>query len=385
MLNRTWMFLCGAGLISGFAVAAPTVVDADTAPVAASQEDESEGGFYMNVGVGGMRLHNASSHSGSNLRGVQEYLVLRLGWDFEDSPFGVELSGMLAPDMNRASYGSTRTAGYGLGLEGLYHLNDRYAAFDPFAAVGVGIYGVDEMWQNGDSDLPVVQAGLGFNYHFSENFSFRMDARYHVAIAGEYMAFTTLDAGLTWYLGGVNNEGADALEPLVEEEAPAAEPVKVEEGAEAFNDAQLLDVTPEGADDTMHFELRVQFTKDSAIIDPSDYQYLDTLVEAVKEALAANPDVYVTIDGHADRQHGSDYNYNLNLSKNRARSVAVYMNQAGIPMEKMQTAGHSFDKPLDPVNLDEGTPSNRRTEVVIRGVSAETRAKIRENRLNKTK
>jgi outer membrane protein OmpA-like peptidoglycan-associated protein len=62
------------------------------------------------------------------------------------------------------------------------------------------------------------------------------------------------------------------------------------------------------------------------------------------------------------------------------------MNNAGIPMEKMQTAGHSFDKPLDPVNLDEGTPTNRRTEVVIRGVDAETRAKIRENRLrNKTK
>lgn len=381
MLNRTFMFLCSAGLFSGVAVAAPMVIESDSVPVSASQEDESEGGFYVNVGVGGMRLHNPGSHSGSNLRGVQEYLVLRLGWEFEDSAWSIEASGMVAPDMNRASFGSTRRSGYGLGLEGLYHLNDRYAAFDPFVAVGAGIYGATEMWQNGDSDLPVVQAGLGFNYHFSEDFAFRMDARYHVAISGEYMAFTTLDAGLTWYLGRKGDAGASNLDPLPEQESN-----KIEAGAEAFDNEKLIDVTPEGADDAMHFELRVQFKKDSAIIEPADYAVIDELVAAVNEALAANPEVYVTIDGHADRQHGSDYNYNLNLSKNRARSVAVYMNNAGIPMEKMQTAGHSFDKPLDPVNLDEGTPTNRRTEVVIRGVDAETRAKIRENRLrNKTK
>lgn len=384
MLNRTWMFLCGVGLVSSVAVAAPTVVEVDNGPVVASQEDESEGGFYMNVGVGGMRLHNASSHSGSNLRGVQEYLILRLGWDFEDSPWSIEASGMIAPDLNRASYGSTRKSGYGLGLEGLYHLSDRYAAFDPFLAAGVGIYGADEMWQNGDSDLVVGQAGLGFNYHFSEDFSFRMDARYHVAVSGEYMAFTTVDASLTWHLGRKSDDGADNVEPLTEE--VVEEPVKLEEGAEASGNEKLLDVTPEGADDTMHFELRVQFKKDSAILDPVDYPVLDELTMAINEALAANPEVFVTIDGHADRQHGSDYNYNLNLSKNRARSVAVYLNNAGIPMEKMQTAGHSFDKPLDPVNLDEGTPTNRRTDVVIRGVDAATRAKIRENRLrNKTK
>ena len=49
----------------------------------------------------------------------------------------------------------------------------------------------------------------------------------------------------------------------------------------------------------------------------------------------------------------------------------------GIPANRMKAAGHSFDQPKDPVNLDEGTPSNRRTEVVIRGVDEATRAKIR--------
>lgn len=384
MLNRTCMFLCGIGLVSGLAVAAPKVVAADTGPVSASQEDESEGGFYVNIGAGGMRLHNADGYKGSNLRSIQESLVLRLGWDFEDSPWGVEVSGMFAPDVNRANHGNGRHENaYGLGLEGLYHLCDRYAAFDPFLAAGVGVYGGQEIWQNGDSDMVFAQAGLGFNYHFSKDFSFRMDARYHVAFEDEFISFTTVDASLTWYLGRMFNDGVDNIEPLVDDTTP---PAKLEDGAEASGNEKLLDVTPEGAEDTMHLELRVQFKKDSAILEPVDYPVLDELCMMINEALAANPDVYVTIDGHADRQHGSDYNYNLNLSKNRARSVAVYLNNAGIPMEKMQTAGHSFDKPLDPVNLDEGTPSNRRTEVVIRGVDAETRAKIRENRIrNKTK
>lgn len=380
MKSRMFMFLCGVGLLSTAAVATPHVAAQDVAPVSASQEDASEGGFYMNIGVGGMRLHRANSPTpGSNLRGIQEYLILRLGWDFADSPWAVEASGMFAPNLNRGSTGDARREAYGLGLEALYHLSDRYAAFDPFLAAGVGLYGGHEIWQEGDDHNPFVQAGLGFNYHFSENFSFRMDARYHVAIDEDYMSFTTVDASLTWFLGQKGDDGANDVEPL-------AEAKTLEEGAEASGNEKLLDVTPVGADDAMHLELRVQFKKDSAIVDPVDYPVLDELTAIVKEALAANPEVFVTVDGHADRQHGSDHAYNLTLSKNRARSVAVYMNNAGVPMEKMKTAGHSFDKPLDPVNLDQGTPSNRRTEIVIRGVDAETRAKIRENRIrNKTK
>jgi outer membrane protein OmpA-like peptidoglycan-associated protein len=97
----------------------------------------------------------------------------------------------------------------------------------------------------------------------------------------------------------------------------------------------------------------------------------------IKLAFEANPDVYVTIDGHADRQHGSSHAYNQELSEARAKSVLTYLSSNGVPANRMKAAGHSFDQPKDPVNLDEGTPSNRRTEIVIRGLDEATRAKIR--------
>ena len=95
------------------------------------------------------------------------------------------------------------------------------------------------------------------------------------------------------------------------------------------------------------------------------------------KAFEANPEAYVSIDGHADRTHGSDHAYNQKLSEARAKSVMTYLSSNGIPAERMKAAGHSFDQPKDPVDLDKGTPSNRRTEVVIRGVDEATRAKIR--------
>lgn len=384
-MKITSALLCGMGLVSGVAFAqGPVVAALDNQPVSASQEDASEGGFYMNIGVGGMRIHNAAGYSGTNIRGVQEYVTLRLGYDFEDSPFGVELSGLLAPNMNRQQGGDPRNSAYGFALEGVYHLCDRYAEFDPFLAAGVGVYGSDSMWMNGDDDAVVGQAGAGFNWHFADNLALRGDVRYHVAIDDEYMAFTTADVGLTWYFGDRAGSSASDVAPLAEDSATR----EFEAGATQVNEAseysdKLTDVTPVDAVDSMHFELRVQFAKDTALIEAADYPVLDELVSIIKEAIAANPEVYVTVDGHADRQHGSDHAYNQRLSENRARSVAVYLNTAGIPMEKMKTAGHSFDKPLDPVNLEKGTPTNRRTEIVIRGVDAATREKIRANRLQK--
>ncbi len=381
-MKITSALLCSMGLASGVLFAqGPVVAALDNQPVSASQEDVSEGGFYVNIGAGAMRLHNAGGYSGSNLRGVQEYVTLRLGWDFEDSPFGVELSGLLAPNMQRSVTGNDhRNSLYGFAFEGVYHLFDRYAEFDPFVAVGVGVYGSDSTWMNGDDDAFVVQAGLGFNWHFAENFALRGDARYHVATDDEYIAFTTADVGLTWYMGDRSN-GAGNVAPLAEDRTFEDGAIEANEASE-YSD-KLTDVTPADAVDTMHFELRVQFAKDTALIEAADYPVLDELAGIIEEAIAANPEVYVTVDGHADRRHGSDHAYNQRLSENRARSVAVYLNNAGIPMEKMQTAGHSFDRPLDPVNLDEGTPSNRRAEVVIRGVDAATREKIRANRLQK--
>jgi len=385
-MKSIWTTLAAAGF-AGALVAqeaqkprGPVVTERDDAPVAASQEDEGEGRFYVEGAVGGMRLHRpARPEPGSRLRGVSPAVVLRLGYDFADSPWSLEGFGTAAfARSNKA--GAGRNTILGGGAEALWHF-DRYAKFDPFLAVGAGVYGGGRrhqggVWQNGHNTTAAVQAGVGAYYHLDEHCSLRGDIRYHVAVDfDDFVSFTTADIGLAYAFGGDDRP--------METVAPLAGPL--EPGAQAYDDASahadiLKDVTPEGVTDKMMLELHVQYAKDTALIEPSNYPALDELTRMIRAAIEANPEVYVTIDGHADQQYGSDHQYNQELSEARAKSVLTYISANGVPASKMKAAGHSFDQPKDPVNLQDGTPSNRRTEVVIHGVDEATRQKIRENR-----
>ena len=140
---------------------------------------------------------------------------------------------------------------------------------------------------------------------------------------------------------------------------------------------ELIEQTKEKMRDQMRLELRVGFAKDTAIVSPSEMPVLDELTRIVLGALEANPQARVEIHGHADRQHGSDHAYNQELSEARARSVMNHLAQNGVPPARMVAYGHSFDQPRDPVDLDKGTPTNRRVEVLIRGVDAATRERLR--------
>lgn len=356
----------------------PVVVERDDRQVARTDEDENEGRFYISPGVGAMRVHRAASpEPGTSLRSVQPYVILRLGYDFADSPWSLEGFGSIG--RAKQTSGSPTKTILGAGVEGLYHF-DRYAKFDPFLAAGVSYYGASSapLWQDSERSHLFAQAGVGAFWHFSERFSLRGDLRYHVGLTDEFLSFTTADVSLTYFFGATGDSSADAVQPL-------AEPTTaIEPGAQAYDNAsahsdKLVDVTPVGAESTMHLELRLQYAKDTAIIEPTEYPALDELVRIIKAAIAANPEVYVTIDGHADQQYGSDHAYNQRLSEDRAKSVRTYLAANGIAEGKMKVAGHSFDQPKDPVNLQDGTPSNRRTEIVIRGVDEATREQIRQS------
>ncbi len=359
----------------------PVVTEIDDRPVAASSEDANEGRFYIGAGAGGMRVHRSNQPKpGSSLRSVQPYVILRLGYDFADSPWSLEGFGSLGK--TRVAKGSDAASShFGVGAEALYHF-DRYATIDPFLAGGLSFYGGNDapMWQDTQRSHLFAQVGAGAFWHMSEKVSLRGDLRYHVGLTNEFISFTTADLSLIYFLGGDGSSSSDTVQPLVEEEKKP-----IEAGALAYDESSALsdklkDVTPEGSVDEMKLELHVQYAKDTAIIQPSDYPALDELKRIIAAAIEANPNVYVTIDGHADQQHGSDHAYNQRLSEARAKSVLTYLSHNGIPVEKMKAAGHSFDMPKDPVNLDEGTPTNRRTEVVIRGVDEATRAKIRQQK-----
>ncbi len=360
---------------------APTAEDAaarGAAPAAEEDDGRSEGRFYLGLGAGAMRLHNATHPKpGSNLRGVQPYVVLRLGYDFADSPLSLEGFGMIGRGTKTASGAHGGRTILGLGAEALWHF-DRYARFDPFLAGGLAYYGATSapIWQDGKEAHLFAQAGLGAFWHLTERLSLRGDLRWHVALDDDFLHFTTADLGLVWFCGGPGDDGGAAgLEPL----APVAE---IEPGAKRYDEAsahaaKLRDVTPAGSADQMRLELRVGFAKDTAIVSPAELPVLDELTRIVLGALEANPQARVELHGHADRQHGSDHAYNQELSEARARSVMNHLAQNGVAPGRMAAYGHSYDQPLDPVDLERGTPSNRRVEILIRGVDAATRERLR--------
>ncbi len=374
-----------AGMLAAAAMAqqGPVVTARDDAPVAPTAEDAAadgrdEGRLYLGLGVGGSVLHrHASPAPGSDLRGVSPTVVLRLGYDFADSPWSIEGYGSLGRANLKSGSDSARTL-FGLGVEGLYHF-DRYARFDPFLAGGLSWNsGSAPVWQDGNRSHLFAQAGLGAFWHLTESLSLRGDVRWHVALTDDFISFTSADVGVVWYpgAGGGADDTVSSLPPLAD--AP------IEPGAVRYDDASehaeaLRDVTPVGADH-MRLELRVGFAKDTAVIEPAAYPVLDELLRLARRALEVNPEASIELHGHADRQHGSDHEYNRRLSEARAKSVMNYLAQNGVPAGRMKAFGHSFDQPAEPVDLEHGTPANRRVEIAIQNVTEAEREQIRAGR-----
>ena len=87
--------------------------------------------------------------------------------------------------------------------------------------------------------------------------------------------------------------------------------------------------------------------------------YLDRVADLLKNKTKNN----VSLEGHADST-GSP-TLNQSLSEDRARAVAVALTERGVPTERLQTAGFSFNRPVASNATEDGRKLNRRVEVVI--------------------
>lgn len=105
----------------------------------------------------------------------------------------------------------------------------------------------------------------------------------------------------------------------------------------------------------------ILFEFDSAeIIDES----ADAL-ETISEVLDQNPDLDLLIVGHTDNV--GDFDYNLQLSMQRARAVANWLEQEyGIGGHRLQAAGAGMMAPVATNRNEEGRSQNRRVELVER-------------------
>jgi outer membrane protein OmpA-like peptidoglycan-associated protein len=108
------------------------------------------------------------------------------------------------------------------------------------------------------------------------------------------------------------------------------------------------------------FKLNNLFYKtDSYTINPKSYVELNKLVEFLK----INSKIRIKIEGHTDNV--GSYQYNINLSQKRAKSVAEYLIAHGIDKKRIEYQGYGYTKPIASNNTEKGRQQNRRTEILI--------------------
>lgn len=103
----------------------------------------------------------------------------------------------------------------------------------------------------------------------------------------------------------------------------------------------------------------IKFEFDSYILHPSSNDELAKVVEYMK----AHPEVDIRISGHTDYV-GSD-EYNLTLSRNRAKSVADFFVMRGVEEQRIISYGFGKSRPLNPARTDEAAKVNRRVELLF--------------------
>jgi len=104
----------------------------------------------------------------------------------------------------------------------------------------------------------------------------------------------------------------------------------------------------------------IYFDFDKAVLRPESKAELSNLIRMLSE----NPSMKIEIRGHTDIKGGD--NYNIRLSRARAKAVVDYLIEAGgINPARLTSVGYGFHLPIATNNTDEGRQLNRRVEFKI--------------------
>ena len=153
---------------------------------------------WLGVSVGMLTLEGDEAVESS------EMFRISLGYEFTDA-WSFECSLMSVPKLDvryrnspwgpiaRADFEDT--SAFGLSLDGLYHFH-RAERFDPFLAVGLGFLQYADA-PGSDEFNPSVRVGAGAQYHFSDSWAVRAEAR--AFVSGSDTEFNgTFDVGIVW-------------------------------------------------------------------------------------------------------------------------------------------------------------------------------------------
>jgi outer membrane protein OmpA-like peptidoglycan-associated protein len=120
-----------------------------------------------------------------------------------------------------------------------------------------------------------------------------------------------------------------------------------------------VSVTRNGDNITLNMPGNITFSVDSADINASFYEILDSVALVLKEF----DKTLVEVAGHTDST-GSEQ-YNQTLSERRAGSVAAYLTSRGVAGERLMVVGGGEKYPIASNDTPTGRQLNRRVEITI--------------------
>lgn len=114
-----------------------------------------------------------------------------------------------------------------------------------------------------------------------------------------------------------------------------------------------------GEEEKLILDSSVLFDFASDYLNEASHPMMDKIVEFLKK----DPKIRLLIAGHTDNIGPAQFN--ISLSKRRAKSVLQYFVNNGIDKSRFQTKGYGFNKPIATNNTSEGRKLNRRVEFSI--------------------
>jgi hypothetical protein len=328
--------------------------------------------------------------------------------------WSLELTGLVVP----YDYGHTDTGcGLGVSLDGLYHLT-RFDRLDPYLALGAGYY-------HGESSLAGPRAGIGLQYHLTEQLAFSVDGRAMLSVDGCDMLYS-VGVGLSYRFGApprmdaqqqilpdgrLDSDGdgladdeesmkgtdpfnrdsdRDGLSDYEEVVTTLTDPLNPDTDFDGLTDGEEIkkyktnplkrDSDGGGVDDW--HELMIDKTDPLnksddliLIVIPASFDYtlqpfkptvLDAL-DQVARVLSLNPKALdIRIEAHIDRKVRADEKSAEALTEQYALQAANHLRLKGVVPARLSVKGFGYSRPKVQANLVRGNPENQRFEIYIR-------------------
>ena len=248
------------------------------------------------------------------------------------------------PTYSRQRYNGVRYQQNTLGVDALYMFSR--SRFRPFVLVGAGAeYDKVNIYSRNierNTTSPYVNAGLGFQFSFSERWGMQADVRRaHSYLSGNDFSFDRASTniatlGLTYAFGARPAPRTMPTTRMMPEPASAAPEPTVIVAAPA-------PVTP--APPPPRFERYTLSATELFEFDRADLRMPQPKLDEIATALRSSPQMNnVTISGYTDRL-GSEA-YNMKLSERRADAVKTYLVNKGVASSRLTAVAKGESNPV---------------------------------------